>query len=204
MDINTHSKTCRFSLRHLILLVGLIFIHPWGFANAGNTELGFNYQYKRTTIDSLNSIEQQGISGTVALYFFESLATELSYTNSTYVKREKADSLSTSTATRTTTQIADIYGLDLIYVLSGRKSPFQPFIKGGLAHIRKKQFYIQDAETWDSGWVTGWGPSYGLGFKFFLTQATAIRTSWEVVRTPIDSSAYADDQSIRIGLSWML
>ncbi|MEI7973572.1 MAG: outer membrane beta-barrel protein, partial [Bdellovibrio sp.] len=147
-------------------------------SNGIATEMGLNYQYKKTSVDSLNNIEQQGITGTLSLYFWEQIATEISYTNSLYVKREKADTLASSSIQRVTTQFADVYGLDIIYVFSGRKARLQPYVKGGLAYLKKKQTYIQQADTWDSGWIVGWGPSYGAGLKFFLTEALSLRLGW--------------------------
>ncbi len=172
-------------------------------AKAFYTELGFNFNYKKTIVDNLNNIEQQGLTGSVSLYFWDQIATEISYTNSLYVKREKADSLPSTTAQRITTQYADIYGVDLIYVFTGKKEVFQPYIKGGVAYIKKKQTSQQDNSQWETPTATGWGPSYGVGFKFFLTEAFAIRVGYDVVKTPIDSSSSADDISSRIGLSWM-
>lgn len=174
-------------------------------AEAFYTELGFNYSYKKTVVDSLNNIEQQGITGSVSLYFWDQVATEFSYTNSLYVKRERADSIQQGSNTqRVTTQVADIYGLDLIYVFTHKKATFQPYVKGGVAYIKKSQSTFQEnLQLSDPVEVSGWGPSYGLGFKFFVTEAVAFRVGWDVVRTPIGDSQYVDDQSGRVGISWM-
>ena len=187
----------------VFLLVGLFS----NSAHAVATEVGFNYQYKKTIVDSLNNVEQQGMTGTLALYFWEQVATEFSYTNSVYVKREKADAVPGSSLQRITTQTADVYGLDLIYVRADRKARFQPYIKGGIAYLKKKQSYIQGTDSWPtdgSGVMQGWGPSYGVGLKFFLTETISFRAGYDVVRTPIDNSNSADDTSARVGLSWML
>lgn len=175
-------------------------------ALAINTELGFNYSYKKTVVDTDNSTEQQGISGSISFYLWERAAIELSYTNSLYVKKERIDSLISPTSQRTTTQYADIYGLDLIYVLADRKSSFQPYLKGGAAYVKKKQTAQTDNQPMGDPIEPkpSWAPSYGVGFKFFLTEALSLRVGWDVVRTPIDDNSFADDITGRVGLSWML
>jgi outer membrane protein W len=184
----------------------LLFVFPllWpSLSHALYTELGINYQYKKTTIDSLNDIQQQGTSLTVAFYFWEQIAIEFSYTNSLYVKREKADALPTTTTQRITTQTADVYGIDAIYVLTGKQSQFQPYIKAGAAYLTKRQTVQQDTSSWSVDPLSGWGPGYGIGFKYFITNSVSIRTGWDVVKTPIDRDSFADDLSGRVGISWM-
>ncbi|GIL18284.1 MAG: hypothetical protein BroJett040_20350 [Oligoflexia bacterium] len=174
-------------------------------ASALYTELGLNYNYKKTVIDSLNQTEQQGSTVSVSFYFWEHVALELSYTNSLYVKKERNDSATSSTSQRVTTQYADIYGTDLIYVLADKKAPFQPYIKGGGAYISKRQVSQVDNNPFsEAGPYKGWAPSYGVGLKFFLSETFAIRAGWDVVRTPIDNTSYADDLTGRVGVSWML
>jgi opacity protein-like surface antigen len=167
------------------------------------TEIGVNYAYKKSFIDSTNSSEQQGTTGSISLYFWEQVALEISYTNSLYVKKE-LNAASPSTSIRTTTQIADVYGADLIYVFADRKAAWQPYIKGGVAYVNKRQStQIDNNPPFPAGPYTGSAPSYGVGLKFFLTDALAIRSGYDVVNTPIDNSSYAQDINGRIGLSWI-
>jgi opacity protein-like surface antigen len=167
------------------------------------TEIGINYAYKKSVIDSTNNSEQQGTTGSISLYIWEQIAVEISYTNSLYVKKE-LNAASPSTSIRTTTQVADVYGLDLIYVFADRKAAFQPFIKGGMAYVNKRQStQIDNNPPFATGPYTGMAPSYGLGLKFFVTEALAIRTGYDIVNTPIDNSSYAQDINGRLGLSWI-
>ena len=173
-------------------------------ASALYTEVGINYMYKKTFIDEMNNSEQQGTTGSVSFYFWERVAVELSYTSSVYSKRERNDA--STNDKRTTTQYAEIYGTDLIYVFADKKAKFQPYMKGGVAYIKKRQTTDVDNQPQAHNEITikpGWAPSYGVGFKFFLTEAFAIRAGWDVVRTPIDDTNYADDLSGRVGLSWI-
>ncbi len=173
-------------------------------AKAVYVELGINYAYKKSTYDSLNNTEQQSTTGSLSFYAWEQLGIELSYTNGLYV--QKAKSYGSSVALqRTTTQYSDIYGADLIYLLTGKQSRFQPFIKGGAAYIRKKQVVQDDGQPANEAVPpAGMAPSYGVGLKYFLTESLAIRAGYDVIRTPIDSSTTVDDVTGRVGLSWIL
>ena len=189
------------SLQKVILFVGLILPIT---SSALIMEVGVNYSYKKTTLDSLNNVEQQGTTGSLAFYIWEQISIELSYTSGLYVKKEKQDATAGSTTVRTTTQYTDVYGTDLVYVFSDKKSRFQPFIKGGAAYIKKKQVVqIGTDPAFEIEPKPGWAPSYGVGAKYFITEALAIKAGYDVVRTPIDDTATADDVTGRIGLSWM-
>jgi opacity protein-like surface antigen len=167
-------------------------------------ELGFNYAYKKSTYDGLNNTEQQSTTGSLSFYAWEQLGIELSYTNGLYV--QKAKSYGSSVALqRTTTQFSDIYGADLIYLITGKQSKFQPYIKGGAAYIRKKQVVQDDGQPANEAVPpAGVAPSYGVGLKFFITESLAIRAGYDVLRTPIDDNSKVDDITGRLGLSWIL
>lgn len=175
-------------------------------AQALYTELGVNYAYKKSSMDAINNTEQQSTTGSVSLYFWDRVAIELSYTNSLYVKKEQ-NSAAATTSVRTTSQISDIYGCDLIYVFADKKASFQPYIKGGAAYIVKTQkTQIDNQPPWNIATPAGTpyiAPSYGIGLKFFLTDAIALRTGFDVMRTPIDPTNYVEDTNGRLGLSWI-
>ena len=174
-------------------------------ASAINAEIGVNYNYKKSAFDASNNTEQQSSTGSVSLYLWEKIALELSYTNGLYVRKEKQSDL-VGAFTRTTTQFSDIYGTDLIFILSAdRKAAFQPFIKGGAAYVNIKQVVQDDNNNpWEKKY-SGVSPSYGVGFKFFITEAFAIRASYDGIETPVDgNNVKVTDVSGRIGVSWML
>ena len=165
-------------------------------------EVGANYNYKKSTYDANNNFEQQSSTFSLSFYFWEQLGVELSYTNGLAIKTELA-SYSQALKT-TTTQYSDIYGGDLIYVLVGKQAKFQPYIKGGAAYVKKKQ--IIQAEGQAASEIVpspGLAPSYGLGFKFFLTESLALRAGYDIIHTPIDENTKVDDISGRVGLSWI-
>lgn len=183
------------------LLAGVLFTS----LNSGAiySELGSNYNYKKSTYDANNNFEQQSSTFSLSFYFWEQLGLELSYTNGLAIKKELA-SYSQALLT-TTTQYSDVYGADLIYVLAGKQSKLQPYIKGGAAYVKKRQViqaYGQPASEITP--APGVAPSYGAGFKFFLTESLALRAGYDVIHTPIDESTKVDDIAGRIGLSWVL
>lgn len=168
-----------------------------------NMELGLNYNYKKSAFDADNNTEQQSTTGSLSFYFWERVALELSYTSGLYIKKEKQPDYA-GAQIRTTTQYTDVYGTDLIFVLSDRKAMFQPYIKGGGAYIRVKQV-VQDSGVapWDIVYA-GPSPSYGLGFKFFLTEAFALRVSYDIIQTPVNNDTRINDVTGRMGISWIL
>jgi hypothetical protein len=167
------------------------------------TEVGASYNYKKSSFDSNNTSEQQSTTGSLSFYFWENIALEMSYTNGLYVKKEQQPDFAGSFL-RTTTQYTDVYGADLIFVLGDRKATFQPYLKGGAAYVKIRQI-VQDtnANPWQIDY-SGLSPSYGAGFKFFLTDAFAFRVSYDAIQTPADNSGTkVTDITGRVGVSWM-
>jgi hypothetical protein len=188
-------------MRNLFFLAFCLALTAPAFAM--NTELGINYSYKKSAFDTDNNNEQQGATGSISLYFWERIALELSYTNSLYVKKEKQPDRA-GAFLRTTTQYSDVYGADLIFILSAdRKAVFQPYIKAGAAQVKVRQV-VQDtgAEAWEINY-SGLSPSAGVGFKFFLTDAFAVRTSYDAIQTPVNNETKVTDVTGRVGVSWM-
>lgn len=170
---------------------------------AAYVELGVSYNYKKSTYDGNNNTEQQSTTGSVSFYAWEQIGIELSYTTGLYVQKSK-NTVNATSLVRTTTQYSDIYGFDLIYVIWGKPNKFQPYIKGGGAYIKKKQIVQDEGQL--PGEVlppVAWAPSYGVGFKYFLTEALAIRAGYDILHTPIDNGVAVDDIAGRIGLSWI-
>ena len=189
--------------RIFILFVFVLSLFSFHFAEAMYTEIGINYIYKMSYIDSLNGIEQQGITGSISFYFWDQIAIETSYTNSLLVKNEQNIS-ALSPSVRVTSQVANIYGLDLIYVFGDRKATFQPYIKAGVGYMDKVQTtQIDNNPPWTVGPFQGLAPDYGIGLKYFVTDTIALKLGYDVVVTPIDNNNTAQDINGRAGLSWI-
>jgi len=183
----------------LLLAVSVSFSFP---AHAIYTELGVSYGRKTTTFDENNKFDSESVTGSLSLYFLERLALELSYTDATGLREEKA---SPSDPKRTTTQKSQILGADLILVFADKKSLFQPYIKGGGAQIsRYQEVKIEGQNTFKLEPETATVPSYGVGLKIQLTDAFGIKLSYDVWKTPIGGGLQTDDSSIRAGVTWIL
>jgi hypothetical protein len=173
-------------------------------AQAFNAEIGANYVYKNDFVDQYNNLQTQGITGSVTLYFWERIALELSYTDSTMINKEQAVS-ATSPSVITSIEHDTIYGTDLIFMFADHKSTLQPYIKGGVGWITKNQTeQIDNNPPWTIGPYSGWAPDYGVGLKIMLGESLAIRMGYDVQVTPINNNATAQNINGRAGLSWML
>lgn len=191
-------RSLLFSSLLFSLLSSLFAVPAFAF-----TEIGINYNYKKSAFDSDNISEQQSATGSLAFYFWERLGLELSYTNGLYVKKEKQPDFA-GAFLRETTIYTDAYGADLIYIFADKKTAFQPFIKGGAAYIKRRQV-VQDSNNnpWEIEYK-GLSPSYGVGFKLFLTEAFALRASYDILETPVDNNTKVEEVTGRVGISWML
>lgn len=189
----------------LVLLAALIAFHPLQ-ALAVYTELGINFNYKKITYDERNYTEQQGLTGSISFYLWERIGLELASTNSTVYKLEPTYDLTNQTKERKTVQRSNIYEMNLQYLLtSDRKATFQPFVKGGVAYINKKQeVQIDQNFPYEVTPKPGFGPSAGIGMKVFLSDSLSLRFGYDMVRTPIDENTTADDITGRFGISWVL
>lgn len=171
-------------------------------ALALQTELGMSYGQKKTTFDKDNDFDSESITASMSLYFLERLALELSYTDATGIRREKATA---SDPRRLTTQKSQVIGADLILVFADRKALFQPYIKGGGAQImRSQEIQIEGQNTFTIKPETATVPSYGVGLKIQMTQAFGIKLSYDVWKTPIGDGLQTDDTSLRAGVTWIL
>ncbi|MFM6929312.1 MAG: outer membrane beta-barrel protein [Bdellovibrio sp.] len=171
-------------------------------AHAIYTELGAQYGHKTQTYDDNNYNESESISGSVSLYFWERIALEISYTNATAVVVSKAFAADPK---RTTIQKSQIFGTDLILILADKKALFQPYIKGGMAQINRKQtIKIENQDTYENEPESAVAPSYGVGLKIPLTESFGIKLSYDAWETPISGDSKTNDSAIRAGVTWVL
>ncbi|MCB0407496.1 MAG: hypothetical protein KDD34_04770 [Bdellovibrionales bacterium] len=186
--------------RWIIGLFALFFSTP--IAHAGFIELGTSANYRRSTIDSNNFQESISFTGSVAYYFWESSALELSYTEgySQIVVTPIADS-----KTITETQFS-LLGLDFVLSISGREDAFQPYLKMGGAVITKSIYRQIDGVTGKDKIAeqTGTVPSAGIGFKILLTKTFSIKIGVDAWTSPLNDDPVTIDYAGRAGLSWFL
>lgn len=166
-------------------------------AHAIYTEFGVSQSYKKTSFSQMNYVESEMISGSVSFFIWERVALEFSYTQGIAVRKEQ----DTGQPTRTITQHSSVYGSDLILGFSDRRSTFQPFIKGGVAYIQKRQTTQDDGTpAFETTPSPGYVPSYGVGMKIKLTESFGLTTSLDIWR---DSSTASNDMASRTGITWM-
>ncbi len=190
-------------MRTTIMSLILICLLPLT-SHALYTEVGLSYNYMKRTFSELDKVENQNTTFSMSLYLVERVALELSYTNGLYVKKEREQQSLNATAQRTTTQFSDVYETNLIYVFADKTAIFQPFIKGGAAYMKKKQVVqIDNDPPFEITPKPGFAPSYGIGAKFLLSEAFAIKFSYDAVRTPVDENNSVDDINGRVGVSWL-
>lgn len=167
------------------------------------TELGASYGRKRTSFDSDNYFDSESITGSISFYFFEQVALETSYTDAKGIRQEK---ITTSQGPQTTTviQTTQVTGADLILVLADRKARIQPYIKGGLAQINRKQEVKINTISYVLNPESATVPSYGAGFKIGITQNFGIKVSYDAWQTPIGGGSVTNDSQVRAGVTWVL
>lgn len=165
------------------------------------TELGINYSERLTLFDANNTVKSKSSTASLSLYIWETIGIELSHTNATMERAEKYTS-NNITVTSTTIQYQTISGADLIFSFADRKSMIQPYIKGGAAYIQKRQVNIDDYGESELTLDPGTAPSYGAGLKIMLTEAFAVKASYDAWQTP-NSDTKITDNAIRLGLTWV-
>lgn len=171
-------------------------------ALAWNVELGAQYGHKTQTYDTNNYNETESITGSMSFYIWERIALELSYTDAQSIVVAKAYAADPK---RTTIQKSQILGSDLILILADKKALFQPYIKGGMAQINRKQtIKIENQDTYENEPDSAIAPSYGVGLKIQLTDSMGIKLSYDAWETPIGGGSKTNDSAIRAGITWML
>lgn len=171
-------------------------------ANAMYTELGASYGYKTQTYDKDNNNKTESLTGSISLYFWERIALELSYTDATAIVEAKAYSTDPK---RTIEQRSQVLGADLIFVLADKKALFQPYVKGGVAQIKRTQkTKIEGLDSFENTPENATAPSYGVGLKVALTDSFGLKFSYDAWKTPVDKNTQTDDSSFRAGITWTL
>ncbi|WP_413575723.1 outer membrane beta-barrel protein [Bdellovibrio sp. HCB290] len=171
-------------------------------AHAINVELGAQYGHKTQTYDANNYNEMESVTGSMSFYLWERIALELSYTDAQSVVVSKAFNTDPK---RTTVQRSQIMGADLILILADKKALFQPYVKGGMAQINRKQtIKIENQDTYENAPESAVAPSYGVGLKVQFTPSMGLKFSYDAWETPIGGGSKTNDSAIRAGITWML
>ncbi len=185
-----------------LVFAGLVFSEG---AMALTTEIGVQYWRKQTSFDANNYLDSESITGSLSFYFFERVALEGSYTDAKAVREEKIYSGSTVIQQQTVVQVTNVVGADLIFMLTDRKTMFQPYLKGGVAQItRKQEVKVNNLNTYTLEPEKAIVPSYGAGLKIALTDTLGIKISYDAWQTPVGGGAVTNDAQLRAGVTWLL
>src|SRR4051812_28929209 len=118
------------------ILLPLLLVGSQAFA--GYVEISATGSYRTNTDNDYTYQRTQTLSGSVAYYFWEMSALELSYTDA--INRSWGRTAISASDYIETSRIR-LYGLDLIISLSGKQASFRPYIKVGGAQQLKTWIY---------------------------------------------------------------
>jgi len=170
-------------------------------AQAGIMELSASYGVRTSKIDADNYTRSESWSSSLAWYFWEKSALEVSYSQGRSVQSLKA----VGTSTLIYTMDSEVYGADLVITLAGKDSFIQPFIRGGVAHLKKK-IYRTDTATGAvdlfGAPVDGVVPTYGAGLNIRLTTTFSLKFSYDRIRSGVSNDSNIWDEAAKAGLSW--
>jgi len=175
-----------------------LFLVSSGSARAGYVELGASGSYRESRISNDSFTIMQAWTGSLAYYFGEFSALEVSYTKG-----------KTFTKTNIYEQIAfvELTGMDLIITLAGKEAPFRPYVKVGSAYQIKQIVYKQDGtDAVQLDKIEGVSPSAGVGFRVLISDSLAIRVGFDAWTSPLvddPNRPSSMDYAARLGVSWI-
>lgn len=175
-------------------------------ANAGFIEIGGSGSYRRSNIANDAFDESISSTGTLAYYFNEASAVEISYTDG----QSKRVISETASSGHITTMYYRSTGLDFIYTIGGKDAVLRPYLKIGAQYILSKR--IVDQYRYNGVWLAAdtyesppsLVPSAGLGFKFSVTQNLSMKVGVDAwTSRPMNEKPMTLDVFGRAGLSWL-
>lgn len=169
---------------------------------AGFFELSALGSYRKNTVSEDSKTVTQSATGSVAYYFFENSAFEVSYTKGTYELWGRGNVGGTVVDLYQLTEFEILQG-DLVFTFADRKAPFQPYIKVGMAKRTQDIVFIQDNIRTEFDQSEGKYLSYGVGFKVMLTQTISLKLGYNSFKGPLGEDSQSTDDSYRGGLSWL-
>ncbi|MCB0347233.1 MAG: hypothetical protein KDD37_00270, partial [Bdellovibrionales bacterium] len=115
-------------------------------AVAGFVEVGASANLRENSVDEDNTSTTRSVTGSIAYYFFENSAIEISYTEG-YVKTESTTDIGGTSMPYTQIVNFQMIGADFILSFGGKGDVLQPYIKAGIAYQEKDiQFEISNSD----------------------------------------------------------
>lgn len=197
-----------------IVAFGILFshiVHAQGFNEY--FELGISGNYRKVYLTETGSTERafdesSAYIASIAYYFREMTAIELSYSQGSNTRY-----IPSSTITSTTNHKYTLYGADLIFTFGSRTDQWIPYIKAGVAYFDRKSIDYQYIDN-----VTGLPlatspvqldstvvPSAGFGIQVRATKQLSFKFGIDVWTSGAINKDIEDfDWTGRIGISWFL
>ena len=174
-------------------------------ARAGVFELSASANFRDSHIDSYNYTKTVSYTGSVSYYFWEMSAIELSYTQGQSTLSAKPSAIDPQLL-----YISDftMHGVDLVFSLTSRDAPIQPYVKVGGAKIKKDLVVKSEVGSIKrinspDGDNTETVPSAGVGFKIMLTKTFSIKAGIDAWKTNYKKQDETTDYAGRAGISWL-
>lgn len=153
--------------------------------HAGYVEISAQGSYRSTNVDEFNYSLSQSGTASIAYYFWEMSAIELSYTLGV-AKVFGRDDLARKNLT---TVEYNSLGADLVIALAGREAPFRPYVKFGAARlVRSQKYEVEGVQPTAPITKEGVSPSAGLGFRILLGQGFSFKFGLDAAPSPTENS----------------
>lgn len=186
-----------------IILFSLLLLSP--LSQAGIIELSYSYSQTESKIDDDNFTRSLSHTGSLAWYFMQMSALELSFTRGEGQVSGKSSSDTAAIKYRTDLKL---YGADLVLTLAAKDWLFQPYIKGGAAWVDKTIYRLNTAVTPDEEVISQTDrdqvvPSLGTGFRLRVNEQFSIKASYDRWRSGNSGDTDIWDSAVRAGVSFM-
>ncbi len=169
---------------------------------AGFVEVGASANLRESSVDKDNTSVTRSVTGSIAYYFFENSAIELSYTQG-YVKTESFATVGGTSMPYTQIVNYEMIGADFILSFGDKKDILQPYIKAGVAYQEKDiQFEISSSEPTLQK-TTGEYLTGGIGFKFLIGKNWALKAGYDMWKGPLGEEQQTTDTAVRVGISFI-
>lgn len=169
--------------------------------HAGLMEVSATYSTRSSRIDDNNYTESQSWTGSFAWYFLEMSALEFSYTNG--LGEQSLMAVGDPGQTHYYQEV-EMEGADVVLTLASHTSFLQPFVRGGMAHLRKRIFRkdFQGDTTLYGAPVDSIVPSYGFGLNIKITEEFGIKGSYDRWQSGTNGNSSIWDDALKAGVSW--
>lgn len=185
-----------------ILLASLLLSLASPQAQAGLIEVSYAYSQSESKFDEDNFSQSLSHTASIAWYFLQMSALELSYTRGEGQISGRAEGDPEPLLYRTE---LEMYGADLVVTFAQKDWAFQPYLKGGAAWVDKKIFRkstsVSAEQVINMTDKDDAVPSMGVGFRIKLTQTIRLKASYDRWRSGKSGDDEQWDSAVRAGAS---